>query len=61
MTTTWAVIPSCPVPARSINSAARWESSPGAVIESAVRPPKATAARTASVAATSHAAITRQG
>ncbi|GDY71110.1 hypothetical protein SAV31267_005950 [Streptomyces avermitilis] len=61
VTTTWAVIPSWPVPARSISSAARWESSPGAVIESAVRPPKATAARTASVAATSHAAITRQG
>ncbi len=61
VTTTWAVIPSWPVPARSISSAARRESSPGAVIESAVRPPRAIAARTASVAAISHAAITRQG
>ena len=54
-------MPSWPVPARSISSAARWESSPGAVIESAVRPPKAIAATTASAAASSHAAITRQG
>src|SRR6266508_814476 len=61
VTTTWAVIPSWPVPARSISSAARWESSPGAVIESAVGPPKAIAATTASAAASSHAAITRHG